>query len=82
MANAKRRKRKRVEEEIIWYALRVDDWNWEYLLGINHDRRHPLAFSEYRTLEIAGPAIRPSNLKAERIILHVMADEQVRTVQR
>lgn len=82
MAKRARKKRKRPEEEIVWYAVRIEDWNWDYHFGVNHDRRKPNAYTEYRTLEVEGQPFCPSSLKAESAIVHVMTDDGLLDAER
>jgi hypothetical protein len=72
-----RSKQRRAQDEIIWYALRVADWNFDYHFGLSASRWDAGPYSEHRHLELSGVPIRPSKLKAERAVLDVMADPQL-----
>ena len=68
-----KRRHQKPLDEIVWYAMRVDSWNFHCHFGIAaHNDPHP--YREFRTIEIAGTPIRPVGLNADRTVLDVSAD--------
>lgn len=66
-------KRRAARDEIVWYAFRVEDWNFHYDFGHVVYRHDPRNYREFTTIEITGRLIRPPGLKADKASLRVSA---------
>lgn len=67
----RRSKRRAPRDEIVWYALRVEGWNFDYHFGHVVYRHDPRNYREFSTMEITGTPIRPVGLKADKAFLTV-----------
>ena len=52
-------------EEIVTYAIEIEDWDWSYSFGLNSPKDDDPCF-DFRHLDILGRVLRPTKLKAQK----------------
>lgn len=66
-----RKKRRKPADPIVWYAMRVEEWNFDYHFGHIVFRHDPNPYRQFTTIEITGTPIRPIGLKADKAVLSI-----------
>lgn len=59
------RRSQRKAEEIVTYAIEIEDWDWSYSFGLNSPKDDDPCF-DFRHLDILGRVLRPTKLKAQK----------------
>ncbi|WLA69210.1 hypothetical protein [Bradyrhizobium diazoefficiens] len=65
----KKKRKRRPREEIVYYVVAIEDWDWGYSLSLNADRQPIDPYDEFRHLHVRGRLLHPKGLRTDRIEL-------------
>ncbi|MVT52580.1 hypothetical protein GPL17_19040 [Bradyrhizobium yuanmingense] len=68
----KAKRRHRPREEIVYYVVAIEHWDWGYSFSLNGERQPIDPYNEFRHLHVRGRLLHPKGLKTERIELTLL----------
>lgn len=73
----KKKRRRKLREEIVDYVVAIEDWDWGYSFSLNMERQPIDPYHEFRHLQIKGRLMTPTGLKADRVEISLLPSPEL-----
>lgn len=61
----------------VFYVVDINNWDWSFSFGLDGSKYSSDPYSDYRHLEIVGSLIAPVDVKAVKVVVHLLPDKDL-----